>query len=166
MRTGFATIKSDNSELIKKIKGIMLHFMERAIIIGSEYAIAAGRDIVTSTDILYALQYQARTYLDHIENTANIESIFDKYAEEVSDPEEDSEDSDEDPEEDSDEDPEEDSDEDPDEDLDEEEFTRCENPPNDLIKDMNLYHDTWDSWTPDNPFQQLLKNAVDQTFIE
>ena len=52
MQTGFATLQSDNSEMIRKIKGIMMHFMERAIIIGSEYAVAAGRDIVTSIDIL------------------------------------------------------------------------------------------------------------------
>jgi hypothetical protein len=152
MQTGFATLQSDNSEMIRKIKGIMMHFMERAIIIGSEYAVAAGRDIVTSIDILYALQYQARTYMDHVANTANIESLFDKYSEEESESESDS-------------DLDEESDSDSDEDSDET-FTRCENPTNDLIRDVNLYHDTWDSWTPDNPFQQLLKNAVDHTFIE
>lgn len=133
----------------------MLHFMERAVIMGSEYAVAAGRDIVTSTDILYALQYQARTYLEHVANTPDIESVFDKYSEEeVEESEEESSDS------------EEESSDSEEVEESEDEFTRCENPTDPLIADMNRYHDTWDDWKPDNPFQQLLKNAVDHTFSE
>jgi hypothetical protein len=143
MQTGFSSLPSETPKWIQKIKGIMMHFMERAVWIGSEYANASGRDIVTSTDILYALQYQARTYLDYVTNTANIESLFDKYVEESDDEESVDEGSD-------------------DEDL----FTRCDNPPNDLIKDMNMYHDTWEDWNPDNLFQQILKNAVNQTCVE
>lgn len=163
MQTGFSRgvhNETVSEEFLKRIKGIMLHFMERAVIMGSEYAVAAGRDIVTSTDIMYALQYQARTYLDHVANTPDIESVFDKYSEEV---EEDSEDSEEDSEEEESSDSEEEEVEDSEE---EEEFTRCENPTDPVMADMNRYHDTWDDWKPDNPFQQLLKNAVDHAFIE
>lgn len=162
MQTGFSNVSSTgevNTEFLKRIKGIMLHFMERAVIMGSEYAVAAGRDIVTSTDILYALQYQARTYLEHVANTPDIESVFDKYSEEVEEESSDSE------EESSDSEEVEDSEEESSE-VEEEEFTRCENPTDPVMADMNRYHDTWDDWKPDNPFQQLLKNAVDHAFIE
>lgn len=162
MQTGFSReVRNEtvSEEFLKRIKGIMLHFMERAVIMGSEYAVAAGRDIVTSTDIMYALQYQARTYLDHVANTPDIETVFDKYSEEVEEESSDSE------EESSDSEEVEDSEEESSE-VEEEEFTRCENPTDPVMADMNRYHDTWDDWKPDNPFQQLLKNAVDHAFIE
>jgi cobalamin biosynthesis protein CobT len=163
MQTGFSSLPSETPKWIQKIKGIMMHFMERAVWIGSEYANASGRDIVTSTDILYALQYQARTYLDYVTNTANIESLFDKYVEESGDEESDDQGSDD---EESDDQGSVDEGSDDEESDDEDLFTRCDNPPNDLIKDMNMYHDTWEDWNPDNLFQQILKNAVNQTCVE
>lgn len=162
MKTGIlANDVPVDETLLKKIKGIMTHFMENAITVGCRYVKASGRDTLTSTDIMYALKYQARTYLDNIEQITNIEDIFDKYAESEDNSEEDDiEDNIEDNSEDDIEDNSEDNSED---DIDEC-FTRCDDSTDPLIKDMNLYHDTWDQWVPDNPIQTLIKNAVDNVF--
>lgn len=153
MQTGLiSTDVSVDETLLKKIKGIMIHFMENAITVGCRYVHAAGRDTLTSTDVLYALRYQARTYLDNIENTPNIEELFDKHAESESEEDESESESESEDESES------------EEDECEECFTRCDDSTDPLIKDMNRYHDTWNQWVPDNHIQMLLKNAVDNVF--
>jgi histone H3/H4 len=159
MQTGIlANHESQVDEtLLKKIKGIMTHFMENAITVGCRYVKASDRDMLTSTDIMYALKYQARTYLDNIEQIANIEDIFDKYAESDDIESDDNESESDDNESESDD----NESESVSEEEEEEHFTRCDDSTDPLIKDMNMYHDTWDQWVPDNPIQTLLKNAVD-----
>jgi len=161
MKTGFTTM-IDTPEcpesLKSKIHEILLKLMGEAVIIGAKYAHVAGRNYVSSTDILYALQYQAHTFctednlqteLENDETTLPVEFLDDEH-----ETESDNED---------DEDDESENDEDESNDDDLEYFTRAHSD-DPLIIAMNTYHDEWEQWMPVNIIQQMLKDAIINNF--
>lgn len=156
MQTGGGSNKKlDESQSIitAKLKAILMTFMDKAITIGAKYASASGRDMLTSTDVLYALQYQAHEFIDNLND--DIEKEFDNYL--YTNLNDDNEESDEDNEEYDD-----DNEESGDDDEDEEYFTRCEGSDDPIIQKMNEYHDNWSNWTPSSRMQLLVKQAIDE----
>ena len=116
--------------------------MKRAIEVGGRYASAAGRDTLSSMDVLYALQYQTHIFIEEMDD--NMEQEFDdNLPDDLNSNNDDSED---------------DSEDDADDDM----FSRCEYPTDPLIVQMNEYHDNWNTWEPSNEIQKLLKNAIDK----
>ena len=139
MKTGFDlcdttiadTFEKSGTELLNKL-------VEYAVINASTYAKSAGRDNLSGTDIIIALQYEAHEFL--YRNNLN-ENTY------CSDSDSDSESIGETNDDDS-----------------ANEFTRSySNDP--LIEMMNYYHDTWDSWHPEIPLERVLKNAVTNAMI-
>jgi hypothetical protein len=159
-------------EQSKKIEALLMVFMENAITIGVTYSQAAGRNNLSSIDILYSLQYQAH----HFENMENLEEHCENYIQQKQREEDDDDDaksydddgSDNGSDSDSDSDSDFDyddarSDVDVDEDADEF-FTRATNSSNGLIEKMNYYHDTWDNWHPEDQIQGFLKDAINKQY--
>jgi len=153
IRTGFGLTDANASIDLERLANILSYFTEKAITIGVKYAHAAGRDILTSEDIKYALQYQAKHFLENIQNEEDLEIKLNSFSNESEgyESEDDEEDESEDDEE--------------DEEEDEEEFTRAENADDPVICEMNRCHDEWDTWVPSNLMETLIKNAVDQTLM-
>lgn len=116
---------------------IFIPVMEAAMIYASHYCKACGRSTVTSKDLEYGMKYSART------TTGNkIGSFFPEIYEDDSSNEEDSDgsleivdDSD-------------------------EPFTRYEGTEELYVK-MNEAYDTWESWEPEIPAEEIIKNAID-----
>ena len=114
---------------------ILTPVLEGAIIAAAQYATACGRSTVTAQDLKLGLMFAARTI------TGNQIGTF--FPEDEEDDESGSE-----------------SDIETVDDADEPftEYTGDE----DIYKSMNECARTWDGWTPDNPAEQALKNAVDR----
>lgn len=152
MKTGGRSVATteptlDETAIKQRVHAILTTFMKRAIEVGGQYAKAAGRDNLSSMDVVYALQYQAHTFIEEMDND-NMEQVFDEnlpQSQEEND--EDDTDDDEDTE---------------DEDDTDDVFSRCEDPTDPIIIKMNAYHDDWDAWEPSNAIQQMLKNAIDK----
>ena len=146
MRTGFGLTEESSTIDHERLTNILSYFTEQAITIGVKYAHAAGRDTLTSEDIQYALQYQAKHFLENSQNEEDLETKLNGYSEGTESDEEeiDEEEIDE-------------------EESDEEEFTRAENSNDPVICEMNRCHDEWENWVPSNLIETLIKNAVDQT---
>jgi hypothetical protein len=114
---------------------LLLPVIESAVVLASHYAKACGRDAVTGKDVAYGLMYAAR-------NVAGRQagSLFPEvYDESDSDEEDELEEVDES----------------------EEPFTRYEGS-EELFVNMNRCADTWDSWEPESPIEQMLKSAADR----
>lgn len=116
------------------MEDVVTPVMEAAVILGSHYAKACGRDTVTGADIAYGLMYAARNVTGR-----QIGTLFPEIYDLDSSDEEDIEVVD-------------DSD---------EPFTRYEGS-EELYVNMNTCADTWDSWEPTSPIEAILKSAVDK----
>lgn len=137
MRTGFdLTSDTDtlNEQLSETIVNIITPVFERGMILACEYAKACGRDTVLMQDVEYAMKYCAMHEVGQ-----KIGTYFPEIYE--------------------------DDDEDEDDDV---EFITDEDVPftrytgdDPQFKAINDAYDTWDSWLPTNPSEQLLKNAID-----
>jgi len=145
MKTGFGEITEDHVDvdLCKRIGSILTYFMMKAIDVGAVYVKAAGRDTLTTTDILYALQYQAQHFTDTINDDTCLEDTLENFENEMESEEEEEE-------------------EEESEEEEEEEFTRAESTGDPTVSEMNRCHDTWDEWNPQNHIQVLIKRAVDE----
>ena len=173
MKTGLVAMETPSGldeETTAKIKIILNRYMVEAIKDAAEYCHSAGRKTLTSTDIEYALKYQAHkfviddTLLDDCEEeyvssrTAGVSATKRTLWADV---EEDTDSDEEDLETDSDE-------EDLETDSDEEEltnpFTRCEGSGQDKINKMNEYYDTWEGWEPPTDIHRSIKKSIDNTF--
>jgi len=150
MKTGFGDgVENDINDVeLKRIASILSYFMRKSIEVGTVYVKEAGRETLTSTDVLYALQYQAQNFTDTINNDISLETtLVDLENEMDSDSEEEESDEEESDEEESDE--------------EEEDFTRAESD-NPVISEMNRCHDTWEDWEPQDHIQSMIKRAVDR----
>jgi hypothetical protein len=146
MKTGFgeATENDVDQVLYKRIGSILTYFMTKAIDVGAVYVKAAGRDTLTTTDILYALQYQAQHFTDTLNDDTCLEDTLANFENEMESEEEESEE------------------EESEEEEEEEQFTRAESTgDNPIVSAMNRCHDTWDEWVPQDHIQVLIKRAVD-----
>jgi hypothetical protein len=139
MKTGFDPTGSDNDMYeshLKTLVDIVTPVVERAIVLSCEYAKACGRDAVVSKDFEYAAKYCAmRTVGQHIG------SFFPEIYNDTG----------------------EDEDEDIDDldiiDDDSIEFVRYSGD-DPAFKAINEAYDAWDSWKPQSPVEELLKNAI------
>jgi len=124
----------------KSIMDIFLPVMESSVVLAAHYAKATGRDCVTSKDMCYGLMYAARTVTGK-----QIGSLFPELYDEESDEEEEEEEE---------------------EDEEEEQWTRYEGTENEHAIKMNQCADTWESWEPESPAEDALKNAVNKAMEE
>lgn len=133
MQTGFGGDGSAMAEqYMKSMIDIMTPVMERSMILAAEYSKACGRDTLLPEDLEYAMKYCAMYTVGE-----TIGSLMPEiYDEELSDEDEDEED---------------------DEDL--PEFVRYSGDDETFIR-MNEAYDRWDSWVPQSPVEEMLKNAI------
>ena len=132
MQTGFGESQMAE-EYVKSMIDILLPVMEKGMLFAVEYSKACGRDVVLPEDMEYAIKYCAMYTVGQ-----DIGTLFpDIYDEEESD-EDDIEDV-------------------PDEDC--PPFERYTGDDERFII-MNQAYDRWDSWIPQNPTEQMLKNAI------
>jgi hypothetical protein len=113
---------------------ILKPVIESSVVIASNYCKACGRSTVTAKDMLYGMMFSARYVTGK-----QIGSLFPEIYEE-----EESDESDEEMEE-----------------VDEEEepWTRYEGS-DEMMNKVNQCADTWESWEPESPVEQSLKNAI------
>lgn len=132
MQTGFGESQMAE-EYVKSMIDILLPVMEKGMLFAVEYSKACGRDVVLPEDMEYAIKYCAMYTVGQ-----DIGTLFpDIYDEEESD-EDDIEDV-------------------PDEDC--PPFERYTGDDERFIL-MNQAYDRWESWIPQNPTEQMLKNAI------
>ena len=137
MQTGFGNGGGEQmaEEYVKSMIDILLPVLEKSMLFASEYSKACRRDIVLPEDMEYAIKYCAMYTVGQ-----DIGTLFpDLYDEEESD-----------------------EDEDDIEEVDEEDcppFERYTGDDERFIL-MNQAYDRWDSWIPQNPTEQMLKNAI------
>ena len=135
MQTGFGGDGSAMAEqYVKSMIDIMTPVMERSMILAAEYSKACGRDTLLPEDLEYAMKYCAMYTVGQ-----TIGSLMPEiYDEELSDDDEDEEEED-------------------DEDL--PEFVRYSGD-DEVFNQMNQAYDRWDSWVPQSPVEEMLKNAI------
>ena len=129
------------AEIPQEISDLFLPVLESGVVLASHYAKACGRDVVTQQDVQIGLMFAARNVAGK-----QIGTLFPEIYEE--DEEEDEEEWETDSEGVVD-------------DSEGNEFTRYTGTDEMIVK-MNECFDTWDSWTPESPLEQSLKNAVDR----
>jgi hypothetical protein len=136
MQTGFGGDSSAMTEqYIASMIDILLPVMEKSMVFAAEYSKACGRDTLLPEDMEYAIKYCAMYTVGQ-----DIGTLFPElYVEEESDDDQD------------------DIEEVAQEDC--PEFVRYSGTDERFIL-MNQAYDRWDSWVPQNPTEQLLKNAI------
>jgi histone H3/H4 len=139
MRTGFdnseETANRQAEEYMKAMVNIVMPVLEQSVVLAAQYAKACGRDVVLSEDVEYASKFCAMHKVGQVTG-----SIFpDVYDEEESDGEEIQTV--------------------PESDL--PPFTRYSGN-NPLYIQVNQAYDSWDAWTPRNPAENILKNAINK----
>jgi hypothetical protein len=134
MQTGFGDMGDGMiGRYISDMINIVQPVIEKSTLLAAEYCKACGRDVILSEDMEYAMKYCAMNTVGK-----TIGSIMPEiYDEEESD--EEGEESDEEGEL-------------PD-------FVRYSGPDQGFIQ-VNEAFDRWDNWVPQNPTEQMLKNAI------
>ena len=132
MRTGFGDSSGLTDSYIQSAMDIILPVMERSVVLAGHYTKACGRDMIHSQDMEYAMKYCAMHTVG-----LTLGSILPG-----EESQEDSEDSS--------------------EDSDEEEppFVRYTGDDPTFLQ-VNDAYDRWNDWVPQNPTEQMLKNAID-----
>jgi len=134
MKTGFGETSGAYEESQSNaLIGILLPVLERSMILAAEYSKACGRNTVLPEDMEYAIKYCAMYTVGQ-----NIGSLFpDIYNEDSSDEEE----------------------------LEEVDPDEC--PPfvkysgdDQTFNQMNEAYERWDTWIPQSPVEEMLKNAI------
>lgn len=133
MQTGFGGDGSAMAEqYVKSMIDIMTPVMERSMILAAEYSKACGRDTLLPEDLEYAMKYCAMYTVGQ-----TIGSLMPEiYDEDLSDDEEYEE-----------------------EEGDLPEFVRYSGD-DETFNQMNQAYDRWDSWIPQSPVEEMLKNAI------
>ena len=151
MQTGFGLTEGDiDKGLMTKIEAMLVTLLEDCVHVAAVYVNECGRNTITSTDMLYAVQYQAREFFKQenlIENIDKNVKMLNEAEETDSEKETDSE---------------EEMDSEEETDSEEEDFTRCQNETNPIVKLMNEYHDSWNEWMPEHTYEKLLKKVIDE----
>jgi len=133
----------DTSQIESAAMDLFLPVLESATVLAAHYTKACGRNCVTAQDMSYGLMYAARNVTGK-----HVGSLYPEvYEEDESESQSDSSESDSDPE---------------GSDSSESEWTKYEGTEDDMAVKMNHCVETWGSWTPTNPTERALKNAVDK----
>ena len=137
MQTGFGVGGGEQmaEEYIKSMTDIMLPVMEQAMLLAGEYCKACGRNVILPEDMEYAMKYCAMYNVGQQIGTMFPE-IYEEHDEE-----------------------------DEDEDIEDVPPEECpsfvqytgEDP---RFIQMNEAAERWDSWVPQSPIEQMLKNAI------
>ena len=143
MKTGFGETSGAYEEAqANALMGILIPVLEKSMIFACEYSKACGRTVVTGEDMEYAMKYCTMYKVGE-----SIGSVFpDIYNEEESDSDEES--------------------------IEEVDPDEC--PPferysgnDEIFIQMNKAYDQWDSWQPQSPVEEMLKNAINSNeYIE
>ena len=135
MKTGFGESSGAYEDAqANALIGILTPVLEKSMIFACEYSKACGRTAVTGEDMEYAIKYCAMYKVGE-----SIGTLFPEvYNDETS------------------------SDEESIEELDSEDCHPFERYTGDeqVFKDMNDAYDRWDSWQPQSPVEEMLKNAI------
>jgi hypothetical protein len=123
------------AEYISSATGLLQPILESSMIIAGHYVKACNRKTITSVDLQYAMKYAARNLVGK-----HVGTLFP---------------------EDEDESESEDSIEEVDED--EEPFVKYTGDDK-ILNDVNEAADTWDTWTPTNLIETMLKDSIDKTY--
>ena len=132
MQTGFGESQMAE-EYIKSMTDIMLPVMEQAMLLAGEYCKACGRDVILPEDIEYAMKYCAMYTVGQ-----QIGTMFPEIYEDEDMEDEDMEDV-------------------PPEDC--PPFVEYTGEDTRFIQ-MNEAVERWESWVPQSPIEQMLKNAI------
>ena len=136
MQTGFIGNTDDTAnEYINTMIDILLPVMEQGMLYAGDYAKGCGRDIILPEDVEYAIKYCAMCRVGQIVGSTMPE-IYDES--------------------------ESDSDESSVEDVPPEEcpeFVRYSGE-DALLNQINQARDRWDTWIPQSPAEEMLKNAI------
>jgi hypothetical protein len=135
MRTGDGEM--DTSQIESAAMDLFLPVIESATVLAAHYAKTCGRNCVMAEDMSYGIMYAARNVTGR-----QMGSLFPEVWDESDSGEETDEEEDEDP-----------SPDDP--------WTRYEGS-DETAQKMNECAATWSTWTPTNPAERALKNAVDK----
>ena len=168
MQTGFAPVEEQSrldSDQMLKVKCLLVAFLEKATTFAAVYTKEAGRNVVTSTDVKYAMKYLAHEFFDSPDlfdmvnenmsayNDTPTMKALEAYTEVMNESTDDEADDDSSAEDGSDTSSNASS---------EDAFTEVAQSENPLVLKMNQYHREWDSWAPTDELQQSLKNAIDK----
>jgi hypothetical protein len=157
MKTGSGDF--DTSAIENAAIDVFLPVLESATVLAGHYTKACGRNCVTAQDMSYGLMYAARNVAGK-----HIGSLYPEvYGAEDSDAESEPDSSDWETDSDPGE-PESESASESvsDSDAPEDAWTRYEGTEDETALKMNECADTWNAWTPENPTERALKNAVDK----
>ena len=148
MKTGQSVLiepDKPDQKLLDYLHSLLLVFAEKSIIFGVHYAKQAGRYNLSGMDTIYSLQFLAHEFMG-LEDLEQCVKDLEKLSDSDSESESESEDE---------------SDCEDDIDL----FTRADNTDS-ICKKMNMYHDSWNEWTPESDIEILLKRNIDKTIKE
>jgi hypothetical protein len=148
--------EQEMDKLVIEIEALLKTLIEKAIETASEYATAAGRDMVTGTDVIYSMQYQGF----HFFNSPDLNEKVKYWKENPEGSESESSEND----------VTSGSGSEMSASLDltenEEHFTSAPDSAGDIIAEINRCHNVWDAWEPTTVQQQMLKRAVDRCISE
>ena len=134
MKTGFGESSGAYEEAQQNaLIGILLPVLEKSVVLAAEYSKACGRNTILPEDIEYAIKYCAMHTVGE-----NIGSVFPEVYEEESSDEEGLEEVD------------------PEDCPPFERYTGHDP----IFSKMNQVVDTWDTWVPQSPVEEMLKNAI------
>lgn len=137
MQTGFGNGAGSErmlEEYLKSMTDLMLPVMEQGVLLAGEYCKACGRDIILPEDMEYGMKYCAMYTVGK-----HIGSFFPEIYDE-----------------------DEDEDEDDIEEVDSDDCPPFEKYSGDDTRfiEVNEAVERWDSWVPQSPLEQMLKNAI------
>ena len=133
MKTGDGEF--DTSQLESAAMDLFLPVLESATVLAAHYAKTCNRTCVTAQDMSYGLMYAARNVMGKHTGSLYPEVYEDEETDEESGTDSEGES--------------------------EGDWTRYNGPDETACK-MNECADTWSEWTPTNPAERALKNAVDK----
>lgn len=137
MQTGFGDAGDGMLEqYIETMTNLLLPVMEKATLLSAEYAKACGRDTIVSEDMEYAMKYCAMYKVGETIGSTMPEI----YEQELTEEEMEEGEEDVEPE-------------------DCPEFVRYSGT-DPIFNQVNEAVDRWDTWVPQNPTEQMLKNAI------
>ena len=120
-------------QYIETMTNILLPVMEKSTLLAAEYSKACGRDVIVSEDMEYAMKYCAMYKVGESIGSTMPEIYEEELTEEEGEEDVDPEDC--------------------------PEFVRYSGTDPTFLQ-VNEAFDRWDTWQPQNPTEQMLKNAI------
>lgn len=138
LMTGVSNFARENNDNYENAEALFLTFIDHVLKTADRYTTDAGRNTITTEDMLYAMKYEAHVFFHH----PDTHDDFQKYRAWHDEGEEDDEEE-----------------ESEDEDADDDEFCRCT--VTQFCQRVNGIVDAWGTWSPSDPAQQSMKRAID-----